>query len=346
MEQIKEQKHSKIKKGLATALAFITLSATIFGALSIFKPNNVVFAEQIVAEVSKYEEETIQINVSTQPVDANKEFAVYFSKQKTDNSPVEDEAIENFLTYEIDDNYNYITVKCLKPFNGKVLMTIENIESKIKGYCTFRFKQEIEVENSILAFQQREGDSTSPLITDKTYYMNGYEARGFDSISSDVNFQNEIENKLLFDACYTMVSQVHGYSKGDVSNDEFRYWNFIVNESALNSLNEYASTHKINGVTYQFSFNEDENVYAGKRLAIFRFTNILLFENGSNLSQNSYFYTILQNWMKENPTLYLFSIKHNDNHISHFFNICFKTDINYNVANSVTPNIDDYIFNS
>lgn len=320
MEQVKQQKHSKLKKGLATALALITVSTTIFGALSIFKPKNVVFAEEVQTQVSNVTSESVTIQVNTYPIETvYKEFTVNIEAVKGSISAKE-ENIENCLYYTIAEDYSSVTVTCRDAFNGKAKLTVANVKDPtLTDTCIFSYKKDVVQKNYTLMFQRYEGASSNrQFVEDECFYLDGsnsWEFRDVDNGISNGDWMTRPKENgfapLYYDGQYYMKSQEHTFGKGDTPNNNPYYWHFIKNETALEYLNSYAKSHPTEYGVAVFSFN-DSYFNTNKRGADFNLSKMLTFANDGYKYQINAYLNVLFNWMHEQPEMSLIHICHDD----------------------------------
>ena len=320
MEQVKEQKHSKLKKGLATALALITVSTTIFGALSIFKPKNVVFAEEVQAQVSNVTSESVTIQVNTYPIETvYKEFTVNI-EAVNGNTTQADANVTKCLSYKIAEDYSAVTVTCKEAFNGRAKLTVTNVKDpSIYDTCYFRYQKDLLQKNYTLIFQRYEGSIPDrQFIEDECFYMDGanyYESRDLDhGISNGDWYTRPKENgfaPLYYDGQYYMKSQEHLFGKGDQNNNNKYYWHFIKNETVLASLNSYAAENPTQYGVPVFSF-VDSYFDTNKRSFDFNISKMLIFTHDGYKYQINAYLNVLFNWMHENPEMALIYICHDD----------------------------------
>lgn len=371
MEQVKEQKHSKLKKGLATALALITVSTTIFGALSIFKPKNIVFAEEVTAQVSETTKESITIKVNTLPADTiYKEFNVKL--EAIDGArTLKESNIERYIAYTIAEDYSSITVECKEAFNGGAKITVSNAKDpSLKDTITFKYARDAVLTNYTLNFQRWTGVSSNPqFVENEIFYLDGglnvwdderFAERQYDGGVYDENFVLEPKYNemapLYFDGQYRMNAAEHIYGKGDASKNINYYWHFLKYESALESLNFYSEMHPTSSGPVNFYFN-DVWFNTNKRIGNFNFSQMILFENNGSSDFAKEALNTLYAWMHENPDKSLVVLCHDDVETrqavlngekdkelrySYFYNKYFSQG---NLPTGVEINETEYIFN-
>ncbi len=362
----KELNKTKAKKRLwALSLALITCFSALLTAFSLFAPKtNLVLAEEVEATATQSSPESITVNVTTYPLETiYKAFSV---KLEAENGAIsEGESIDEYLAYTIADDYSSITVTCKKAFDGFFRLTVINEKSPaLKDSCAFKYRKKVLVKNDVLAFQRWEGISSDKVwVEDEVFYLDGsiLDNRDNENGVKDASFINSPKENgfapLYYDGQYTMINQEHVYSKGAVNNNNLYYWHFVINQEALDSLNQYMQEVSTQYGPTEFYYNEAQ-INKDRRQGDFNFSNILTFNKDAYTYVNEAYQNVLYNWMELNPDKCLFMVCHAsleereavlngestaELKYSYIYNKYFSSTI---LATNVELGGDSYIFNS